>query len=491
MWVLGCLVGVVLGLAVLAGGWLAIIYVTVPASMLGAGAGLVTGIGVALAGYLLGFRHAETRAEVSRPPWKRRPDAPYPSWDPAWPNYLAGQVWHDVWNSTALPLAAVGTVLSAELRYARNHPRLVAWCFALVPPTVVFPLAMIAGAALTWFIVAVVVIAFACLGCAATAGAVGVLRIAGTWFRRRHHADATCPHCVWVSAVPAYPCPDRRCGLVHFDLRPSVLGVWWRRCHCGAPMPTTVRRATTALKPVCPSCIGMLFDGAGVATDLRVGLSGGAEAGTSELRDRIVAGLHGSAGGWRTVAGPDGPPDDGPTTNGDIVVPMTVRRTSRAKTTYLHLFDPPGTTFESDGTGMRMPHLKTTTAHIFVVDPLNIPEVRQLAHMPPASTGRVSVDRSYRNLVGAIRKYGTDPTRCALAVVVTKADLLAGTAAEVPSSSDAVRTWLAELNLVDLIRPAGRDFGSVRYFRSGELHGIDPTESLAWLLRATHAVRIR
>ena len=60
-----------------------------------------------------------------------------------------------------------------------------------------------------------------------------------------------------------------------------------------------------------------------------------------------------------------------------------------------------------------------------------------------------------------------------------------------PSSSEDLRTWLEEMHLVDLVRPARRDFGSVRYFRSGEPDRSDPTAPLAWLLRATHAGRLR
>lgn len=63
---------------------------------------------------------------------------------------------------------------------------------------------------------------------------------------------SVCPHCQNRSFVPQHKCPS--CSALHADLSPSSYGILYRRCDCGARLPSSFITGRSSLVPVCPKC---------------------------------------------------------------------------------------------------------------------------------------------------------------------------------------------------------------------------------------------
>ena len=79
----------------------------------------------------------------------------------------------------------------------------------------------------------------------------------------------------------------------------------------------------------------------------------------------------------------------------------------------------------------------------------------------------------YRLLVAQLSRLGASSRRCSLALVVTKADILAAQrlAPELGaagSSANGLREWLCSMQLKKIVDAAEHDFANVRYFLIGE-----------------------
>ena len=78
----------------------------------------------------------------------------------------------------------------------------------------------------------------------------------------------------------------------------------------------------------------------------------------------------------------------------------------------------------------------------------------------------------YHVLVAQLNRFGARTRRCSLAVVITKADLLAKQAwprnlIRPALCHTALRAWLCAVDLRNLVETAEHDFGRVRYFLVG------------------------
>ena len=73
--------------------------------------------------------------------------------------------------------------------------------------------------------------------------------------RSRLRTDAACMRCFHVTPWPAYQCPA--CLRPHHDVQPGRLGVFFRRCTCGAHLPTRASRAAVAGDPALPAVRGV------------------------------------------------------------------------------------------------------------------------------------------------------------------------------------------------------------------------------------------
>lgn len=500
---------------------LALTYVAVPLALVGLVGGLVAGLGVAAAATVLtlvGKRHKVriiTPDDVVAGAIGGRKRIGLPRRDRAWPTYFAAQARRDVTAAIGWTAELVGRVwevgASATVSAAAGTEGwlLAAW------PLLLPPLALLLATSLGAMIGAAMVAAvFA--GATAAAWAVGVpvafaLRGVDRAWQRTFRAAGSCPKpgCYAVSPLPAFRCPNNACQELHRDIRPSRLGVLWRRCGCGQRMPTTVLRSTR-LRAVCPMCTSALPPGAAVATDIRIPVFGATMAGKTRFIMAGLAGLArlGSSDGIRVSAvDPDSKralatytdiiPRQAATakTAGVLPAAVTVRLKVGRRRALVHLFDAAGELFVDRERNANLAYLDQARTLVFVLDPFSIPEVRaRLAGFGAellATTASHDPEDSYHVTVQRLRSFGVATRRMRLAFVLSKADLLlAGPVTDgLPAASSGVRPWLHQVGLDNLLQAAERDFAQVRYFLVSAMNAEPWQEAsavapLRWLLAA-------
>jgi hypothetical protein len=269
------------------------------------------------------------------------------------------------------------------------------------------------------------------------------------------------------------------------------------------------------MTPVCPACGNRLHERAGVSSDARIAVSGGPAVGKTQLLVSAMAEMTGcgASPAWKTADEDtadwlrDAPkliakrpgPEHRPT--GPVL--LTLRDGTPPQQRYLHFIDVGGQHFIPGAAHPPLRHLATTCRHMLVLDPTTIPSVSD--RMDPATlAGRHADDRGsgadgtgswsvpaefpYHLLLSQLNDCGARTRRVSLAVVVTKADLLAkqGLAPEpdpAATMSHRLRAWLCVADLRNLVEMAEHDFAEVRYFLVGlGLESTDPVAPFAWLL---------
>lgn len=503
--------GLTLGvLAWLVACWMCLAFLTVPVTLLAAGAGLLYGATLAVTGYLRIYRGVEDAAVLAVPRTDARgPRAPYPRWDGAWPNYLSGQVEDDIRAALGWPGRRAHQLVAKGREQAGEQASWILGAFPLAPAYFGFFAGVAIGSYAAWTVLAVGVEIVTVVPRGVRLGAVFTLRAVDTLVQWWRGAAATCPGCRYVAWRPAYACTTRECT-VHRDLRPGRLGVWRRRCQCGTYLPTSVLRAARArLNKVCPNCGGRLHPGAGVVADARIVLSGGPAVGKTRLLARAVSEMKQYRPADRPTAvwlraqpklAEEGPRDGpGPAEEPGL---LTFRQRRRGKPRHLHVADLDGKLFETGRDNRELWQLGTTRRHLLVLDPTLLPSVRDRmgsggAERPdgPGQPGdyawtELSVAQAelpYRLLVAQLNRLGARPRRCALALVVTKADCLAAHGLAPgqgghETSSKTLREWLRTVELHNLVDVAEHDFARVRCFLvgDGQPGSAAPFE---WLLR--------
>lgn len=496
--------------------WLGFAFVTVPLTFVAVAAGLLCGATLATMGYLRVYRGAEDTRVLVRPDAAapRGPRAPYPRWDGGWPGYLSRQVDRDVLAAIAWPGHEANRWLAAGSKQASSNPGLLIGLLPATPGLFAFFVGVMAGVYAWWAVLAAAVEGVAILPRLARLFAIGALRAVDASVRWWRGAALTCPGCRHVAWLPAYPCDDDRCAVVHHDLRPGRLGVLVRRCQCGTPLPTMVLRAARVLRPACPSCGDPLPPRVGVITDVRIALAGGAAVGKTRLLVRAAVEMTGPewASPWepadqhtttwlRGVQATAGEPHpDGPEPLGEHRL-LTFRRHTRGESQYFHVADVDGRNFETDSSISELWQIGSTRRHLLVLDATLFPSIRDRLY-PSGSTGRGSgmlsndlwadtrvakLELPYRLLVTQLNRLGARTRRCSLALVITKADcltghdLVPGRDAGVTSAKE-IREWLRTTELHVLVEAAEHDFARVRCFLAGE--GLaDAAAPFEWLLR--------
>jgi hypothetical protein len=512
-WILGGLVWVVAC-------WLAFVFVSVPLTLVAVAVGLAVGVVLAAIGYVRVCAGREDERVLIEPASgrRRKSSAPYRYWDNGWPGYLAGQLEWDIVAALGWPTLQVRALWRMAGERARPNAAWLAVAVPAVPPPVGFLVAVTAGTWGAWLAFAAATEAVAIVPRLVRWAAIAALRTGDSSARWWHGAAATCPSCRSVTRLPAYLCGSPDCDGVHRDLRPGRLGVWSRHCQCDNRLPTTVRRAASEMTPVCPACENLLHEQAGVASDVRIALSGGPAAGKTQLLMSAV----GKMTGWGAADAIWQPTDEysriwlreaqaqsarwpprGPDPTAEPVVLVTLRERTPARQRYVHVIDVGGQFFMTAGNDPAARHLGTTRRHMLVLDPTTIPSVRDRID-PAALASRHAGDRDgrtagtdtssaaaefpYHVLVSQLSRFGARTRRASLAVVITKADVLAKQElAPQPDPaktlSHRLRAWLCAADQRNLVEMAEHDFGQVRYFLVGRgMESTDPVAPFAWLL---------
>jgi hypothetical protein len=333
-----------------------------------------------------------------------------------------------------------------------------------------------------------------------------LLRAGDRLVRKLRRASGSCPHCYHVTELPTFACTG--CGRAHRDIRPGWLGGTWRRCGCGALLPTTVLRVARVSAPRCPRCDKPLRAGGAVVTDVRLPVFGPVSAGKTRLvytgllalRDQVAA-----TGGSTHFVDDDSKQafdhaialvgaggDTVKTPTGELPPAITVRLTAGRRRALLHLFDAAGEFYADRDDNTDLEFLDHAQGLIFVVDPFSIPWVRdQLGDLSDivsrANPAMDEPERVYHVTAGRLRDYGVATQKRSLAMTVVKADLLDQLPLTSRLTPDRVRDWLIEAGLDNLVLSAERDFGEVSYFVTASMSGVaatdarSPARPIAWL----------
>ncbi|WP_329108033.1 hypothetical protein OG792_05750 [Micromonospora sp. NBC_01699] len=432
--------------------------------------------------------------------------------DVAWPSYFLGQVRHDQWAAARWvfqDLRWVGQRAAGYLSRDRLKSFLMLWPLFLLFAMIGLSVGLLLGLVLAVVINALVTVVLLGYGFAA----VGVLRAAGSVRQRLRRSQPICAKCYHISPLPAYRCPgDHPDGKnLHRDLRPGRLGLLWRRCVCGTRLPTSRGRAGRTLVAVCQKCDQPLPRGAAAVTDVRIPVFGAPSAGKTQLISSGVVGLVDLSGKrnlvikmasddgdthlrtYRQVVGTDVLPTKTGTEK-PVGVAVSLRRRNRQ--VLMHVFDAAGEALSRASGNADYSYLDTARTLLFVLDPFSIPDVRDemtsaYPHLAQqANVARDAPEDSYNGTVNRLRQYGVRTNRQRVAFVVTKVDLvtqmpIGGGLTVGRSASDAVRRWLTDRRLENLLLAAERDFGAVEYFAisAKESDRHNALAPFAWLLK--------
>ncbi|MGH3533131.1 MAG: TRAFAC clade GTPase domain-containing protein [Pseudonocardiaceae bacterium] len=495
---------------------LAVMWLLIPAMLIVLPIGLLAGVFWGCTVPLLtltGFRGWRPRTITARDVQqgtsnlpKLRQDDPFGR-DPAWPGYLVAQSRVDLremWRQT-LRVLELGWHKCRKIGDQWDNP--VGWVVVVI------------GLCPIWLMVsvgalgAIVAILLLCLS-ALLVGLTGWLLVAGLLrggdflVRRLRRASGSCQSCYYVSSLPAFPCA--RCGEMHRDIRPGLLGAVWRRCICGALLPTTVLRAAIQLQTSCPNCLEPLRSGAAVHRDIRLPVFGPVSAGKTRLvyagllalRDQAMAAgasvdfvddqsKRAFEHGVEIISTGS---DTAKTLPGQLPTAVTAQLTVARRKALLHLFDAAGEFYIDRGDNSELLFLDHAQGLVFVVDPFSIPWVLdQLGGLGQVMLARANAavddpEEVYHVTAGRLRDYGVRTSSQRLAIAVVKADLLV----DLPPAQDLrphrVREWLQEAGLDNLVLAAERDFAEVRYFMVASVHSaragspMSPANPFAWLL---------
>ena len=180
---------------------------------------------------------------------------------------------------------------------------------------------------------------------------------------------------------------------------------------------------------------------------------------------------------------------------GQPPVAVTVRVRDTRRRALVHLFDAAGEALADPDQNARLAYLDYARTLAFVLDPFAVPDVRdQYARsyadlFRAANAASEDPEASYQAVVTRLREYGVPTDRKRLAFVLSKQDLLGQLpiADRLRPDHAAVRAWLLDRGLDNLVISAERDFREVRFFLVTAAPGADPGQALAplrWLLAA-------
>lgn len=428
-------------------------------------------------------------------------------WDWAWPTYLPYQSREDL-----LSLGRAWFEHTASMRQ-----RIPAWGESRTG-------AVVAGIALSCYLIGFSAVT---LGLAVAFGVAGlvvsgfvrayraVLAANDARRLRRRRAVTLCPTCYAQSPYPSYRCDRPGCGEIHRRLLPGPFGARTRLCGCGQRLPNTVTSAALQLAPLCPFCEEDLAPGSGARRTARVCVVGAMGSGKTRFLGAAIVALHqrlAPRGGGVVALTPrdrahldrlcdaivrGAPVVQTPDEERPAGLPLLVL--NDGDPVELQLMDVAGGRFRSGDDVAELRYLRSAQAFALVIDPLALPGLDGDIATAPAILDLPPRDPADENLPALVfdrlGSSGADLRRRALAVVVTKADILARlphgqVLTDGPADDAAVRAWLTSMGSGPVVNLIECTFGEVCYFLVDSMGSIestgkrtDPLTPLRWLLR--------
>lgn len=427
-------------------------------------------------------------------------------WDHAWPTYfpyqakgdfgfVANWMWHRSRAFFALPIkwaSALWAITTGVVRLAWWLPVIIAMLVTIGIPSWIFAV----------FVTMFTFVFIAVLWVVMTAATL-ISRAFGEIYgsvergrRRRAAKQLNCPNeeCYRTTYFPGYECPT--CGETHRSLQPGPLGVFQRVCACGTTLPSTASRAAAQkLTVVCPYCSTRLDASAGARPTVLVPVIGPVSAGKTTLFASAVRGMAALATERHGRLEPANDPARRfvELSRAGGVLPKTADASRPQVMTFdvaldggeyeLQLVDAAGERFVTQESTGTLTYIDSSGAWVFVLDPLMLPEVRSRLDENAIQLGATKVGTgdlagAYQSVVERFKAMNGDLKGKALAIVVTKADLLV----QVPEwsdlgSSDSVKDMLGEAGAHNLVRSAEFDFKDELMFFATEAQtrqGLDP-----------------
>lgn len=423
-------------------------------------------------------------------------------WDSAWPNYFPYQASRDFRLVVDVLRRFCLNVFMMPWRWCRSMwrgkgllARLFFWFPVVVSTVLVVGLPMMLFAILAMVSVALFVV----LLWVAMMAATGIARLFGYFYglrervsRKRAGKELACPSCYRTTLFPGYQCPG--CGRTHRLLQPGPLGIINRVCECGASLPTTASRAAARqLEVVCPYCDITLGTTAGSRPTLLVPVMGSVGVGKTSFLAAAVTGMARATASAGSFA-PINPAADQFTqlAHTGMTLPKTayagrpdvlVFEASMGGPVHdIQLVDAAGEFFVNWESAQQLSYIDTAPAWVLVIDPLMLPEVRDRLDaagvgIDESVIGTGAPSDAYASVVDRFTAGGGKLTKKSLAVVVSKADILAQVPewAELGSSARAVRQLLMDNGADNLIRGAELDFTAIDYFAIEAAPASQPT----------------
>lgn len=412
--------------------------------------------------------------------------------DRAWPSYLPVQY--------AIDMGAVarsGWVLPRKWftllfkTAAANGP----WSWLYIVPALAVNLAFALGIASA---VAVMVIATLPCYAALFAARLAALYVSNAveWLRlRRTKALAQCNEagCWHATVVPTFVCAG--CGEKHTDVRGGRRGVIVRRCACGAEVRASVGGAAKTLAALCPCCGNQLEDRAGLIRGVAIAVIGPTQVGKTDLLLRAIAQVSAgivASGGQVTALNEVGLAylDGRPVLHTNPITPLQLRISPRGRRpTTLQVFDGDGQRFATMEEFHEQNYLPRMNAIIVVLDGSRLMGLdRNLGDTPSPMAVDGAVD--FEEYTLRLRTVGVETDDVPVAVVISRIDevLAAGKiTSDILRNPAALRGWLFDRRLDNLVEAAEADYRSVSFFASGidvEACSDAPGRALTWVLGA-------
>lgn len=340
----------------------------------------------------------------------------------------------------------------------------------------------------------------------------------GLW-RAARGGQTSCPQCYAVMPYSAFQ--HSGCSAVHHDVRSASEGILHRRCRCGKLLSITVVRAAWRLDASCQRCGAFMPRGSSALRDLRVSVFGDVNAGKTRFTFAALDNLD----AWAKSRGLAFLYADKPSAEAADSARTTIRNSGKPARTsdalpravscqvggvlagaLMHIFDTAGERFHDASTHDDLHYLGDAHGLVFIVDPFSLESVRRdlrqrgLTRLLEEHPAQGEPEELYGAVVSRIRAAGTRQRGQRLAVVVTKADILAYAGMSIPSSHPELASWLHERGQHNMVVAAEREFSRVHYFAASSSapnknsDRFDPSAPLRWLLnsrRYTSELKIR